>query len=159
MPKIKYFPVILIVILIINSCKKVTPKNDSEPIQNLSVEIPFDNLGLKESTFIPFPDKSFAICATEIGISNLHFFHFDKELKLLESSLFSHTNYNNQTIVVGERVFSLMGSDLIETDYNFKILNQNTHIDKDLGLNSKTINTVICKGPNESILLATKNST
>lgn len=159
MPKIKYFTIILIVILIINSCKKVTPKNDSEPIQNLSVEIPFDNLGLIESTFIPFPDKSFAICATEIGINNLHFFHFDKELKLLESSLFSNTNYNNQTIVIGERVFSLMGSDLIETNYNFKILNQNTHIDKDLGLNSKTINTVICKGPNGSILLATNNST
>jgi hypothetical protein len=113
----------------------------------------FNKSTFYRNNFIPLPDQSFAVWASEDVASSYHFFHFDKDLKLLDTAIFRNTKFRNQSVVREKSIFSIMGKDLIETDFNFNVINQNTHIDKDLGLDSKTTNMVICDGPNNTLLL------
>ena len=151
--EIKNLTLFLLVTIFFASCKKSTPKNEPDPVPNLTVIIPFNNLGFYRNNFIPLPDQSFAVWASEDVASSYHFFHFDKDLKLLDTAIFRNTKFRNQSVVREKSIFSIMGKDLIETDFNFNVINQNTHIDKDLGLDSKTTNMVICDGPNNTLLL------
>ena len=151
--KIRNLTLFLLFTIFLAACKKTTPKNEPDPVPNLTVIIPFNNLGFYRNNFIPLPDQSFAVWASEDLASSYHFFHFDKDLKLLDTAIFRNTKFRNQSVVREKSIFSIMGKDLIETDFNFNVINQNTHIDKDLGLDSKTTNMVICDGPNNTLLL------